>query len=323
MKVLPVSKRVQILHMLCEGSSLRATSRVADVSVNSVYKLLRDAGSACAELHDAAVRGLHCSRIQADEIWSFCYAKEKNVPNAIRQDLAYGSIWTWTVFDPDTKLIVSFVVGGRDAPFAKVLMADARSRITNERLQLTTDGHRPYLDAVEEAFGADIDYAMLVKKHRSRPGQSANDPLGTSTTEPALLEARQGSTGSTASSDQTQEPFIKKIIIIGNPDSAHISTSYTERHNLTIRMSMRRFTRRTNAHSKRVEMHCYALALYFVWYNFARIHMTLRVSPAMAAGISDRLWSMEDIVKLIDARAAAPRKRGTYRPRRAESANSD
>lgn len=273
---------------------MRSISRVADVSYPAIDKLLRDAGGACAEFHDGTVRNVKSQRVQCDEIWAFCYAKQKNVATAKRQDLAYGDVWTWTAIDADSKLILSWMVGGRDADYALGLMDDLRQRLAN-RVQLTTDGHRAYLEAVEEAFGADIDFAQLVKLYGVPPA--------------AAEAARRYSPSECLGA--------RKDRITGNPDPKHISTSYSERHNLTIRMGMRRFTRLTNAFSKRVENHCHALALYFVFYNFVRQHASLRkLTPAMAAGISDRLWSMEDIVALVDAHEAPPKKRGPYKPRR-------
>ena len=298
MNKLPLAKRAQILSMLCEGSSMRSISRVVDVSYPAIDKLLRDAGAACAEFHDHAVRGVKSERVQCDEIWSFAYCKQKNVATAKRQDLAYGDIWTWTALDADNKLILSWMVGGRDADFALGLMDDLRGRLAN-RVQLTTDGHRAYLEAVEEAFGADIDYAQLVKLY------------GAPSTAPDA--ARRYS--------PTECVGSRKDKITGNPDRRHISTSYVERHNLTIRMGMRRFTRLTNAFTKKVENHCHALALYFVFYNFVKQHKTLKgLSPAMAAGVSDRLWSVEDIVALVDAREPAPKQRGPYKPRQPKAA---
>jgi IS1 family transposase len=246
----------------------------------------------CAEFHDRAVRGVKSQRVQCDEVWSFCYAKAKNVATAKRKDLAYGDIWLWTALDADSKLIVSWKVGGRDADYALALMDDLRQRVTT-RMQLTTDGHTPYLQAVEDAFGADIDYSMLIKLYGAPPA--------------AAEAARRYSPSECVGS--------RKAPVTGNPDPEHISTSYVERHNLSIRMGVRRYTRLTNAFSKRVENHCHAMALYFVFYNFVRIHKTLRTSPAMAAGIESRLWSMEDVVALIDAREATPTKRGPYKPR--------
>jgi IS1 family transposase len=287
MNKLPLAKRAQILAMLCEGSSMRSIERVVGCSINTIDKLLRDAGVACAAFHDRAVRNVKAKRVQCDEIWSFAYAKQKNVATAKRQDLSYGDVWTWTALDADSKLIVSWIVGARDADFALGLMDDLRQRLAN-RVQLTTDGHRAYLEAVEEAFGADIDYAQLVKLY------------GTPHAE-AQASRRYSPAQCTGA---------RKDTITGNPDRRHVSTSYVERHNLTIRMGMRRFTRLTNAFTKKVENHSHALALYFVFYNFVKQHKTLKgLSPAMAAGISDTLWSVEDIVALVDEHAErnAPR----------------
>src|SRR6266496_79500 len=297
MNKLDTPKRVQILSMLCEGSSMRSICRVADCSYDAVDKLLRDAGAACAEFNDRAVRGVKSQRVQCDEVWSFCYAKAKNVATAKRKDLAYGDIWLWTALDADSKLIVSWKVGGRDADYALALMDDLRQRVTT-RMQLTTDGHTPYLQAVEDAFGADIDYSMLIKLYGAPPASAE--------------AARRYSPSECVGA--------RKAPITGNPDPKHISTSYVERHNLSIRMGVRRYTRLTNAFSKRVENHCHAMALYFVFYNFVRTHKTLRMTPAMAAGISDRLWSMNDIVALVDARETQPGKRGPYKKRASQAA---
>ncbi len=288
MNKLPLAKRVQILSMLCEGSSMRSISRVADVSINTVSALLVDAGEACAAYHDETVRGVRSRRVQADEIWSFCYAKAKNVPTAKAAPEDAGDVWTWTALDADSKLIVSYLVGGRDAEYARDFMQDVAGRLAN-RVQLTTDGLKAYLDAVEDAFGADIDYAMLVKLYGNTPG-------------PAGRYSPAECTGAI------------RTRVEGKPADKHVSTSYVERQNLTMRMSMRRFTRLTNAFSKKVENHTHMVSLYTCWYNFVRMHKTLRCSPAMAAGLSKTLWSMEDVVALIDARApAAPKRRGPYK----------
>jgi IS1 family transposase len=274
MNKLPDQKRIHILSMLVEGSSLRSITRVADVSINTVTKLLVDAGRACTAFHDQKVTNVTAKRVQCDEIWSFCYTKQANVAEAKRKDLAWGDIWTWTGIESQSKLIISWLVGGRDGDYAMAFMNDLRSRLAN-RVQLTTDGHKAYLQAIEEAFGADIDYAMLVKLY----GQSQE------------AERRYS---------PTECIGVTKTTIEGNPDPAHISTSYAERHNLTMRMQMRRFTRLTNGFSKKVDNHCHSLALYFVWYNWVRIHKAHRTTPAMAAGLTDKLMEMSDIVRLID-----------------------
>ena len=289
MNKLPAAKRAQILAMLCEGSSMRSISRVVDVSINTVAKALEDAGNACVEAHDRLVRNVEAKRVQVDEIWAFCAAKQKNVATMKAPVAGAGDIWTWTAIDAQSKLIVSYLVGGRDGECAAALMGDLRARLVN-RVQLTTDGHKAYLQAVEDAFGADVDYAMLIKLYGAAPeGQRRYSPA-------VCTGAR-------------------KEAITGTPDDAHISTSYVERSNLTMRMSMRRFTRLTNAFSKKAESHYHMVALYTVWFNFVRIHKTLRVTPAMAAGISDRVWGYEDILALVDAREEAPKRPATYRKR--------
>jgi IS1 family transposase len=291
MNRLPLAKRVQILSMLCEGSSMRSISRVVDVSINTVTKLLVEAGEACLSIHYDLVRDVKAKRIQCDEIWSFCHAKAKNVPHAKAAPEGAGDVWTWTAIDAETKLIVSYVVGDRSGESAIILMDDLRDRLAN-RVQLTTDGHKAYLEAVEGAFGADVDYAQLVKLY------------GPTITAPGRYSPAE-CTG------------IKKIRREGNPDIAHVSTSYVERQNLTMRMSMRRFTRLTNGFSKKLDNHIHALALYFAFYNFCRIHKTLRMSPAMAAGITDRPWSLEDIVARVDGMSPQPKLRGPYKKRAA------
>jgi len=272
MNRLPLEKRAQILGMLCEGVSLRATSRLADVSINTVTKLLVDVGTACQAYHDEHVRGLSCRRVQADEAWAFCYAKAKNVPTAKAPPEGAGDVWTWIAMDADTKLTVSWLVGGRDAEYAIEFMDDVAKRLEH-RVQLTTDGHGPYLQAVEGAFGADVDYAQLVKIYGQAPeGQRRYSP-------PVCIGARREA-------------------IEGKPDRRHISTSYIERQNLSLRMHSRRFTRLTNAFSKKVENHAHAVAIHFMFYNYCRIHKSLRVTPAMEAGIADHVWSLEELAAL-------------------------
>lgn len=294
---LSLAKRVQILAMLCEGSSMRSISRIADVSINTVSKLLVEAGEASLALHDETVRNVKASRIQCDEIWSFYYAKEKNVAAAKATPDGSGDVWTWTALDSDTKLIVSYFVGDRTSESGIILMDDLRSRLAN-RVQLTTDGHKAYLEAVEGAFGDDVDCAQLVKLYGSTRENSPEKRYS-----PAECCG------------------IRKSRVTGDPDKAHVSTSHVERMNLSIRMQNRRFTRLTNAFSKKLDNHIHALALYFAFYNFCRIHKSLRVAPAMAAGITDRLWSLEDIVAKMDEVAPAPKARGPYQKREKKISN--
>lgn len=272
MNKLSKEKQTQMLSVLVEGNSLRATARICDVAFNTVLKFVPEIGRTCAEYQDKVFRNLQCKRIQCDEIWSFCYSKEKNVPEAKRGQFGYGDIWTWVAIDADSKLVPSFLVGNRDYLTAKIFIDDLASRLAN-RVQLTTDGHRPYLEAVENSFGCEIDYAMLVKLYESTQEETRYSPARC--------------TGS------------DKRLISGNPDPKHISTSYIERQNLTMRMSMRRFTRLTNGFSKKVENHAYHIALHYMHYNFCRIHKTLRVTPAMKAGITDHVWDVKDIVALL------------------------
>ena len=279
--------RAKILHLLCEGMSIRAITRLTGASKNTVAKLLIDAGKACAAYHDANVRDVKAARIQVDEIWSFTYAKQKNVASAKDAPEGAGDTWTWTALDADSKMIVSYLVGGRDAEYAMWFMDDLAARLAN-RVQLTSDGHRAYLEAVEGAFGCDVDFAQLVKMY------------GATITAPGRYSPAE-CTGT------------KKIRREGNPDIAHVSTSYVERQNLTMRMHMRRFTRLTNAFSKKVENHAHAVALHMMYYNFVRIHKTLRVTPAMAADVTDRLWEIADIANLVEDAEAKPTKRGPYR----------
>lgn len=273
MNKLSPAKRTQIVAALVEGNSIRATCRMTDTAKGTVLKLLVDLGRACEDYHRQTVVNVESKRVQCDEIWSFVGCKEKNVPEEKKGRTDIGDVWTWTALDADTKLMVSWFVGGRDAGFAQVFMNDVASRIAG-RVQLTTDGHHAYLTAVSEAFGTEIDYAMLVKVYG----------------EPTNPEKRY----SPAECKGTQ-----KFVISGRPEMAKVSTSYVERQNLTMRMSMRRFTRLTNAFSKKVENHEAAVALHFMHYNFCRIHQTLRITPAMAAGITDHVWEVSDLVALL------------------------
>jgi IS1 family transposase len=281
MNTLNIERQTAVIAALVEGNSVRSTVRMTGVAKDTVLKLLARIGQVCAEYQDKTLRNLTCKRIQCDEIWQFCYAKEKNVPEELRGKFGYGDVWTWVAIDADTKLIASFTLGTRGAQTAKRFMDDLASRLAN-RVQLTTDGHRVYLQAVEDAFGSNIDYAMLVKLY------------GTNS-EPETRYSPAQCIGAMAST------------VTGRPDARHISTSYVERQNLTMRMSMRRFTRLTNGFSKKIENHQHALALYFMYYNFCRVHQTLRVTPAMEAGISDHVWNLSELVGLlrIDAERAA------------------
>jgi IS1 family transposase len=289
MNKLSTEQRAKILHLLCEGNSVRAITRLLNVGKNTVLNLMIDAGKACADYHDEHVRGLRAKRIQCDEVWSFVYAKQRNVSGAKAAPDGAGDAWTWTAIDADNKLIASYFVGDRSGQSAIALMDDLASRLNN-RVQLTTDGHKAYLEAVEGAFGADIDYAVLHKIYGSVP-ESAKGRYS-----PAECIGTE------------------KHRIEGKPDKKHVSTSYVERSNLTFRMQNRRFTRLTNGFSKKLENHAYSVALFVMFYNFTRIHKTLRVTPAMAAGVTDRLWEVADIVALIEAEEAkADRKRGPYK----------
>ena len=288
MNKLPLHKRTQIINLLVEGNSLRATSRIADVSFNTVLKLLPQIGKACIEFHNETVKGLKSQRIQADEIWAFCYAKQKNVADGMPE--GSGDTWTWTALDPDSKLIVSWLVGDRDAESANTFMKDVASRLAN-RVQLTTDGYKAYLEAVEGAFSDNIDFAQLIKIYGASTGESNTE--------------RKYSCAECTGT-------IKKKIT-GNPREKFVLTSFAERSNLTMRMSIRRFTRLTNAFSKKLENHAHAVALHAVHYNFVRIHKSLSVTPAMQAGLMKKPMTLEDIAKLTEALDAAPKKRGAYK----------
>jgi IS1 family transposase len=274
MNRLPADKRAQILGMMVEGVSIRAISRMTGASKNTIVKLLADAGNACFEYQDKVLRNLPCKRIQADEIWSFVYAKAKNVPEKMRGQFGIGDVWTWTTICADTKLVPSWYVGARDAQSAHHIMRDVASRLTN-RVQLTTDGFHCYLNAVDAAFPHGIDYAMLVKMY-------GTDPQNETRYSPSICWNAESK------------------IIRGNPDREHINTSYVERQNLSMRMGIRRFTRLTNAFSKKLENHMHALSIYFMHYNFVRIHQTLRCTPAMEAKVTGRLWSLEDMIAMVD-----------------------
>ncbi len=293
MRKLDTKTRALIIRLLVEGNSIRATSRIADVSKNTVNKLLIDAGEACAKYHDAHVRNVKASVIQCDEIWSFTYAKAKNVSTAKAAPEGAGDTWTWTAIDSDSKLIVSYMVGGRDSEYAIEFMDDLRARLAN-RVQLTTDGHKAYLEAVEGAFGGDVDYAQLIKMYGPLTGQKGHEKKYS----PAEC------TGT------------RKEMIAGYPIKELVSTSHVERQNLTMRMHMRRFTRLTNGFSKKVENHMHAVALHFMYYNFVKVHQTLKVTPAMEAGLTNRLWDIKDLVEIIDKNEDEPKKRGPYKRRK-------
>lgn len=286
MNKLSLQKRAQIIGLLVEGNSMRAVTRLIGCSINTVTKLLEDVGAACAQFQDGAIRNIRSKRVQCDEIWSFCYSKEKNVAPEDKGILGHGDAYTWTAIDADTKLAISWLVGSRDGEYAEAFITDLASRLAG-RIQLTTDGWGPYIGAVEKVFGGAIDYAMLVKIYE---GEGQQD------------QRRYSPAG-----------FVKaeKRRINGDPDVKEVSTSYVERQNLTMRMSMRRFTRLTNGFSKKIENLSHAVALHFMFYNFGRIHKTLRVTPAMEAGIAEHVWTLEEIAALV--KDEEPKKRGPYR----------
>ena len=276
MNKLSRERQIQVVKALVEGNGINGIVRMTGVAKNTILKLLADLGSACLKYQDENLRNLKLTRIQCDEIWEFCYAKQKNVPEEHQGEFGYGDVWTWTAIDADTKLIPAWLVGNRDVECARAFMEDLASRLSN-RVQLTTDGHKVYLEAVERAFGGNIDYAILVKLYGA-------DPEPEKRYSPAKCISAE------------------KQKINGKPDLHHVSTSYVERQNLTMRMSMRRFTRLTNGFSKKIENHMYAVALHFMFYNFARPHKSLRNpyerTPAMAAGITDHIWTIQEIVEL-------------------------
>ena len=284
MNKLPDSKRAQILHMLVEGSSMRSTARVAGVSFNTVNKLLVEAGAACSEFHDNAVQSIQSKRVECDEVWAFCYSKQRNAQRTIGNPEYAGDVWTWKAIDSDTKLMITWLVStGRHSGYAIQLMDDLRSRLAN-RVQLSTDGHAAYLEAVEGAFGGDVDYAQLIKIYGK--DEESGDVVRT-----------------------------EKVLVSGAPNMEAVCTSFVERSNLSTRMAVRRFTRLTNGFSKKLENHGHSLSLWFTWYNFCRTHKTLGRTPAMAAGLADYPYGLEWIISLIDVRAPKLGPRGPYKPR--------
>jgi len=274
MNQLQTERRAQILHCLCEGNSLRATSRLTGAAINTVVKLLVDAGRAFSKYQDEKLRNLTCKRLQCDEVWAFVGAKEKNATTE-QKAKGWGDIWTWAAIDADTKLVPCWFVGTRDGGAAYHFIHDLKARLAH-RVQLTSDGHKAYLNAVEDAFGADVDCAMLVKLYGSTPD------------------------GAQVRYSPAQCMGARKEVIAGAPEFAHISTSFVERQNLTVRMSNRRFTRLTNAFSKKLENHEHSVALHFMYYNFCRIHKTLRVTPAMEAGVTDRVFELSELIQILD-----------------------
>lgn len=281
MNRLSTEERAKIVQCLVEGMSIRATCRMTGAAKNTVVKLLADLGNAVARYQDEHLRDLPCQRIQADEIWTFCYAKAKNVPEEHKGDWGYGDVWTWTALDPDSKLMASWYIGWRGEEEAIEFMMDLRSRLAH-RIQLTTDGHIAYRGAVERVFGNDVDYAQLIKEY------------GVEGSEDGSPTARRYSPNKVTSQDVR--------IINGTPDPDYIQTSHVERQNLTLRMQNRRFTRLTNAFSKKVENLGHAVAIHYMHYNFARPHSSLgkNITPAMAAGLSDHVWTTYEIAALLD-----------------------
>lgn len=276
MNKLSRTARVEIIRLLVEGMSLRAITRVTGVSINTVTKLLVDAGKACSEYQDKAFRNLICRRVQIDEIWAFSYCKEKQVKTAKAAPRQAGDLWTFVALDSDTKLVPSWMVGSRDGDTACAFVQDLEARIAT-RIQLTSDGFAPYVTAVTGAFET-VDYAMLVKHY--------------STPQPEPQAAKRYS--------PTAVKSVTKEAIAGDPADKFISTSHIERQNLTMRMHMRRFTRLTNAFTKKAENHAHAIALHFMYYNFCKIHMSLKITPAMRAGVVHELWDVVDIVRVIE-----------------------
>jgi len=278
MNRLSTEKRAQVVAALIEGNSVRGTCRLTGVCKDAVMRLIPELGTTCARLHDAVVRNVRAQHVQCDEVWSFCYAKAKNVPEQ-KKGTGAGDVWTWTALDADSKLIISYLCGGRDAEWATTFMEDLASRVAS-RIQITTDGHRAYAEAVAGTFGFDVDYAMLIKLY------------GSPTDSPETRYSPAACIGT------------RTATLCGHPDPRHVSTSFVERQNLSMRMSIRRFTRLTKAFSKKLENHRHMVAIYFAYYNFCRVHQTLRVTPAMEAGLTDRIWSIEELVLLQDSVSA-------------------
>lgn len=274
MNKLSTAKRTQVIAALVEGAGVNSVCRMTGVGKPTVLRLLESLGKACQDYQDRTLRNLTCKRVQVDEIWSFCFAKDRNLPDELKEEFGFGSVWTWMAIDADTKIIPAWLVGDRTPEYAQKFISDLASRLVH-RIQLTSDGHKPYLEAVWNAFHGDIDYAMLIKLYSNPPTEHQ-----TRYSPGVCCGAR-------------------KAKIAGHPDKRHVSTSYAERHNLQMRMSMRRFTRLTNAHSKKIQNHVYSIAIYTMFYNFVRIHSTLRVTPAMEAGVSNHVWSLEEMIGLL------------------------
>ncbi len=274
MNKLSTERRAQILGMMVEGNSIRAIARMTGASKNTIVRLLEDAGEAFSAYQDELFYNLRCRRLQLDEIWAFCYAKARNVPFAKAAPEKAGGIWTWVAIDAETKLVPSWRIGDRSGATATEFVCDLSKRLAN-RVQITSDGHRAYLEAVEAGFGAEVDYAQLIKLYGEVP-----TPAGRYS--PAQIQGT------------------KTFCCTGRPDPRHISTSYVERNNLTMRMSMRRFTRLTNGFLKKAENHAHSVAIHFMHYNFVRIHQSLRITPAMAAGISNKLWDLAEMARVIE-----------------------
>lgn len=290
MNRLPLAKRCQIIQLLVEGNSLRSCCRIANVSMNGVMRVFIEAGKACIKFHNETVINVEAKRVQCDEIWAFVYSKDKNTPEGKE---GAGDVWTWTAIDADSKLIITWLVGNRDFDAAKCFMKDVAARLKN-RVQLTTDGYRAYPDAINKAFDKDVNYGQIVKMYSRGKLRDAHPDKDNGKGYSKYIGS-------------------EKITMFGKPNPKFISTSFVERQNLSIRMGNRRFTRKTNAFSKKVENNCYSLALYFVYYNFVRIHKTLNVTPAMQAGLIKRFMKIEEIAKLAEAMWIAPQKRGHYK----------